>query len=100
MEIIHHIDLISSNPQVRQGRPCIAGTGITVADIVIATIMHHQTVDDIATDYDLSLAQVHAALAYYYAHKDDIDSDMKRRYQLAQDMKEKRVGSRHKPLFG
>ena len=27
---------------------------------------------------DLSLAQIHAALSYYYAHKDDLDTQMER----------------------
>jgi uncharacterized protein (DUF433 family) len=27
---------------------------------------------------DLSLAQIHAALSYYYAHKDDLDAQMER----------------------
>lgn len=100
MATIHNIALISTDPDVRNGRPCVAGTGITVADIVIAKVIHMLSVDDIASDYDLTPAQVYAALAYYYENKDAIDTSIKERRQLAADMKEKRVGSRHKPLFG
>jgi hypothetical protein len=38
---------------------------------------HGLTPEEIAGDYDhLSLAQVHAALAYYYANRDEIEADM------------------------
>ena len=100
METIQNLGLISTNPDVRGGRPCVAGTGITVADIVIAKVIHMLTPDDIATDYNLSLGQVYAALAYYYEHKNTVDKSIKERRQLAIEMKEKRVGSRHPSLFG
>jgi uncharacterized protein (DUF433 family) len=100
METILSIDLISSDPNVRGGRPCIAGTGLEVSVIVIDRIVHQRTVDEIASDYRISLAQVYAALAYYYAHKDEMDSLIQERSRLAQDYKEKRIGSRHPPLSG
>jgi uncharacterized protein (DUF433 family) len=100
METILHIDLIASNPNGRNGRPVIAGTGVTVADVAIAKVFHNQDADGIADWYGLSLPQVYAALSYFYEHKAEIDSDMKQRQQLAAEMKEKRVGSRHSPLFG
>jgi uncharacterized protein (DUF433 family) len=100
METILHIDLITSNPNVRNGRPVVAGTGITVADVAIAKVFHNQDADGIADWYGLSLPQVYAALSYYYEHKTEIDADIKQRQQLAAGMKEKRIGSRHSPLFG
>lgn len=100
METILTIDLISTNPNVRGGRPCIAGTGLEVAVIVIAHIVHQRTPDEIASDYRISLAQVYAALAYYYAHKEEMDALIQERIRLAQEYKEKRVGSRHPSLSG
>ncbi|MGH2537391.1 MAG: DUF433 domain-containing protein [Candidatus Promineifilaceae bacterium] len=100
METIEAINLIATNPSVRDGRPCIAGTSLEVAVIAIAKIVNGQSPEEIAADYRLSLPQVYAALAYYYDHKDEIDATIKERRQLAQAMKEKRVGSRHQPLFG
>lgn len=97
---IQSIDLISKNPNIRNGRPCIAGTSIEVAVIVIAKIMNGLDADEIAANYDLSMSQVYAALAYYYDHKAEIDASINKRRELAKKMKETRIGSRHQPLFG
>ncbi|GAB1420698.1 hypothetical protein MASR2M15_08100 [Anaerolineales bacterium] len=97
---IESINLIGIDPKVRSGRPYLISTSITVADIAIAKIFHQQDVDSIADDYDLSLAQVYAALAYYYEHKVAIDASIEARRQIANEMKEKRIGSRHTPLSG
>jgi uncharacterized protein (DUF433 family) len=77
METMLNVSLISSDPNVRSGRPVIAGTTIEVAAIAIAKIVHRQTPDEIASDYQLTLAQVYAALAYYYEHKSDFDEMMR-----------------------
>jgi len=99
-ETIQRIDFIATNPDVRGGRPCIAGTGIEVSALVVAHIVHGRTVDEIASDYKLSLAQVHAALAYYYAHKTAMDKMMRERQQIAQAMKEQGIGSRRPSVSG
>jgi len=98
--MIQSINLISTDPNIRNGRPCIADTSIEVSVIVIAKIVRGLEPDEIASDYDLSLSQVYAALAYYYENKQSIDASINERHQLAQKMKEERVGSRHKSLFG
>ena len=100
METIQSINLIAINPKIRSGRPYIVGTTLTVADVAIAKVFHMLDADGIADHYDLSLPQVYAALAYYYEHKSEIDESITERRKLAEEMKEKRVGSRHKPLFG
>ncbi len=96
----HSINLIVSDPKVRSGRPCISGATITVADVAVAKIYHMLDADGIADYYELSLPQVYVALAYYYDHKTEIDESILERRKLAAEMKEKRIGSRHKPLFG
>lgn len=98
METIQSINLIATNPKVRSGRPYIVGTTVTVADVAIVKIYHGQDADGIAAWFDLTLPQVYAALAYYYAHKDEIDTSIRERQKLAAEMKEKRVGSRHSLL--
>lgn len=68
--------LISRRPGVHGGRPCIAGTGVTVRRIAV---LHNvgETPEETADNVGhLSLAQVHAALAYYYANKLEMDADL------------------------
>lgn len=97
---IQAIDQIATNPRVRSGRPFIVGTSITVTDIAIAKVFKMMEAEEIADYYRLTLPQVYSALAYYYEHKAEIDLNIAQRRQLAEEMKEKRVASRHPPLFG
>jgi uncharacterized protein (DUF433 family) len=87
------IDSIISDPQIRGGRPIIAGTGIRVSDVAALTVFQQRTPDEIAINYNLSLAQVYAALAYYYAHKKDIDEEIRSDDAVIQQAKEQRLGS-------
>lgn len=100
MSAIQAIEQIAIDPKIRGGRPYIVGTSMTVADIAIARIFRMLQADEIAEEYDLSLPQVYSALAFYYAHKAEIDGSISERRRLAAEMKEKRVGSKHPPLFG
>jgi len=92
--VIHHIDLIVSNPEIRSGRPCIAETGITVADVAIAKVFHKKDADEIAEWYDLTLPQVYSALAYYYTHKGEIDESIQDRRDRALQLKEQLLAKR------
>ena len=68
--------LIVRTPEIRGGRPRIAGTGITVRRIVgwyKLGLRPEEIADRIG---HLSLAQVHAALAYYYANREEIEADI------------------------
>jgi uncharacterized protein (DUF433 family) len=58
------------------GRPCIAGTRLTIARV--ASLYHQgMSADDIVAEHpQLSPAQAHAALAYYFANRDEIDADL------------------------
>lgn len=68
--------LIVRSPEVRGGRPHIAGTGITVHRIAGWYKLGHSP-EEIAEQIDhLSLAQVYAALTYYHANREDIDADI------------------------
>lgn len=65
--------LLTSNPQIRHGRPCIAGTGIAVHRIAILHNLGHSP-EEISRKYEhLTIAGVHAALAYYYANRQEVD---------------------------
>lgn len=92
MDTVISINLITTNPKVRGGRPCIAGTGLRVTDVVMAHLFHQRTPSELASDYDISMAQVHAALAYYYEHKEELDADIRQQIDKARELKEKGVG--------
>jgi uncharacterized protein (DUF433 family) len=60
-------------PGIRSGRPRIAGQRITVDDVVVMHLRLGQSLDEIAAGYELSLASVYTAMAYYFDHKQDVD---------------------------
>ena len=64
---------IESTPGIMGGKPRIAGHRITVQDIAIWHERLGRSVDEIAADYDLSLAEIYAALAYYFDHRAEVD---------------------------
>lgn len=89
MNTVQSIDLIVINPNVRGGRPCIDGTSLRVTDLVMAHLFHKRTPDEVAADYEISLAQVYASLAYYYEHKDELDEDIRNQILAAKSAREK-----------
>jgi len=62
---------------VKSGRPHIAGRRISAQNIVIWHEWQGCSVDEIASDYALSVADVYAALAFYHDHREEIDKDIK-----------------------
>ena len=70
---ISNVQHIVATPGIRSGKPRIDGTRITVADVAFWHLKWAMSPTEIAGDYDLSLASVHAALAYYFDHCDEID---------------------------
>ena len=67
------IQHITVTPGLRGGKPHIIGRRITVSDIAFYHLEQSMSVDEIAAEFDLSLASIHAALAYYFDHRAEID---------------------------
>ena len=68
--------LITRSPEIRAGRPILAGTGITVHRIAVWYKLGH-TPEEICDQIEhLTLAQVYAALTYYHANRDEIEADL------------------------
>jgi uncharacterized protein (DUF433 family) len=68
---------IVSTPGAFDGKPHVAGHRLTVQQIVICHRRGRQSPEDIIADYPgLTLADVHAALAYYFDHQTEIDADI------------------------
>jgi len=65
----------------------ILGTRIKVIEVAVDKLAHGSSPEEIHFQYPhLSLAQVHAALAYYYEHQSELDAEIQRRWQLVNDM--------------
>lgn len=64
---------IEVTPGLAGGKPRIAGHRITVQDVVIWHERLGKAPDEIASEYGLTLADIHAALAYYFDHRLKID---------------------------
>ncbi len=73
--------LISKTPEVQGGRPCIAGTGVAVMRVA-GWYNTGWIPEEIARRMGLSLAQVHAALAYYHANSEEIEADLAEEQRL------------------
>jgi uncharacterized protein (DUF433 family) len=67
------VEHIAIHPDFCFGKPRIAGTRMSVAAIVEMYLEMGQSLEEIASKYDLSLASVYAAMAYYYDHQQEID---------------------------
>ena len=79
---------IVMTPGVCGGKPRIAGTRIRVQDIYIWHEVQGQSVDEIVSNFPhLSMGEVHAALAYFWDHSDEILLQMKEAEALVEDMK-------------
>lgn len=80
--------LISRDPSIRGGRPCIAGTGVSVRRVAE---WHNMGLipEEIARKIGhLTLAQVHAALAYYHANRVETDADLQAEARAARALEQ------------
>ncbi len=68
-------ELLYTREGYREGRPCLAGTGITI-HVIAAAYLQGMSAEEIFADRPhLTLAGIHAALAYYHAHRVEVDAD-------------------------
>ncbi len=72
---------IVCDPSLHGGRPVVGGTGVTVKRIACWYQMG-MTAERIAQEIGLTLAQVHAALSYYFAHPGEVEQDLAEDSQL------------------
>ncbi|MCC3404828.1 MULTISPECIES: DUF433 domain-containing protein [unclassified Microcoleus] len=68
--------LVVSTPETCGGRPRIAGTRISIAQIAVWN-KEGLSVEEILEEIPyLDLAQVYAALSYYHANRNEIEADL------------------------
>jgi uncharacterized protein (DUF433 family) len=76
-----HIEIDASGP------PLIRGTRTKVIEAALDRLAHHWDADEIQRQHPhLTLAQIHAALAYYYEHQAECDRTIEERRMLAEEL--------------
>jgi uncharacterized protein (DUF433 family) len=79
-------DRISKTPGVCGGRACVTGHRVRVLDIVVFSEHQGMTPDQIVSNLpSISLADVHAALAYYFDHIEEIQEEMRTERAVADE---------------
>ncbi len=74
------------------GVAIISGTTTKVIEIVQDHLAHHWHAEDICQQFPyLSLAQVHAALIFFYDHQQEMEEEIDRRRRRVADIKAKRA---------
>ena len=70
---------ITKTPGVCGGRACIAGHRVRVMDVVVWHEMRGYSPDQVVDLFPgISLADVHAALAYYFDHRQEIEDEFRK----------------------
>lgn len=83
--IREHID---ATPEICGGRPRIAGHRIRVSDVVVLHERRGLSADEIVSFYpSLTLADIHAALAYYFDHREQIQAEILEDRELAASLR-------------
>jgi uncharacterized protein (DUF433 family) len=79
---------IECTPEVCGGKPRIAGHRIRVQDIVLWHEIQGLSADEIVADFpQITLADVYAALTYYYDHREEIRRAMKEDEDLVRTLR-------------
>jgi uncharacterized protein (DUF433 family) len=83
-------DLIEKTPGVCGGQARIAGTRIKVKHVYVWVEQQGRTPAQVVAEYpSLTMAQVHAALAYFWSHPDEIHKDIEEEDKLVAEMRAK-----------
>ncbi len=82
-------DHIEITPGICRGKPRITGHRVTVAHIAIRHERLGKCADEIATEYDLTLADVYAALVYYFDHREEIDQSIQEGEEFVKALRQK-----------
>lgn len=78
--------LIHSDPELHSGRPCLAGTGMTV-HAVAARYLNGMSAEEIQDQFpDLDITLFYAAITYYLANRARIDAEMAEDRALAEEL--------------
>lgn len=77
-----------------RGVPVLTGTTMKVVELVMAQKAYGWSPEELHFQHpDLPLAQIHAALAYYWDHRADLDRDIDRRSRFVEEEAERESAS-------
>ena len=85
--------LIVRSPDIRGGRPRIAGTGVTVRRIASWYQLGLSAEEITERIGHLTLGQVYAALTYYHANREEIDADLAAEEAFLQELERQHARS-------
>jgi uncharacterized protein (DUF433 family) len=78
---------ITKTPEVCGGRACIAGHRIRVMDIVVLHEMRGYCAAEISAIYPgITLADIHASLAYYFDNVEEIQNEFRHDEEAAKEL--------------
>jgi uncharacterized protein (DUF433 family) len=76
----------------------IEGTTTRVIQVALDKIAQGWSAEEIHAQYPyLSLAQIHAALSYYYDHQEELDAEIEREYEEVRQLRAEATGQRMRP---
>ena len=79
---------LAITPGYSGGKPRIAGHRIKVQHVAVWHERMGMSPDEIVATYStLSLAEVHAALAYYYDHREQVEADIKEAEEFVEKLR-------------
>ena len=77
------------------GAPIIAGTTMKVVELVMAQMAYGWSPEELHFQHPyLSLGEIYSALAYYWDHCNELDTEIERRSQLADEARRRAGTSR------
>ena len=70
------------------GVPFLAGTTMKVVQLVMAQLANGWSPEELHFQYPyLTLGQIYSALAYYWDHQDELDTDIQRRLEYVEQIR-------------
>jgi uncharacterized protein (DUF433 family) len=95
------MERIVRKPNVCGGKPCITGTRIRVQDVYVWHELQGLSADEIVSRFQhLTMADVYAALTYYWDHRDQIGRQMQEETDFVEQMKQKHPSPLQQKLAG
>ncbi len=91
---------IETTQGIAGGKPRIAGRRTTVQNVVIWHERMGKSVDEISAEYDLDIADIHAALTYYFDHREEIDDSIRKGDDFVASLRQSTPSKLWQKLYG